>query len=1706
MNKINKPFKFLNGLIELVPFQFEKKYNEIFNKKTGFKNLEDFSKKIKKSSIAIDLSQVRWVDFGAAAQLTLFIEWLLREKIDVTIFLPLRRLSNGENRHLEELMTSSYKLYNKKKQLFEVLVKGRKNAYKYLEHIGFSEAVKCDHLKENKAKLLIEKEHDFQSEKTRNRKKDNSFEFERHNIRIIERTCKYPIDIGYKRIIQLTWVDKNGRNSFSENRIENIQEILNNAEQGIEHIDARTITDVLLHELTKNLQEHAGSKVTHALIGGVLQTTNALNPDSYLDCEKEYFRWFKDSKQKYVVIFFGDTGAGLVTTLKKSKNIPTEININSNTDIIQWSFDKWSSCKDDEPVRGTKGLYRILRIINKYEGLATIRTEDKLAGYQKGGNVESLAIKNVRTISFFPGTFLRLHLVPFKELIKLNINPLSQKVSDRKKYFWKTIYKELNSNNDSEFSLSQKAIRDEILSYPMNKGIKGTINLFIILRISTSKIETPEKQKQILNKIFTNLSLVGHPSAIAIYIIGKPYEFSQGLIESEIDSFNSIRQLKKELDGENIFDPVLILYENRQFGWIGDEERYLLDILMKVYESESNSLDLMKLARELNYSEEQITKIKQFFNVEEALAYIGEDNQIFLRFNFKDLVNYYKRKLNNSISELSKSKRLSDEYYLTPNLKIIKNWIRINEDILNFEFQNSGDINKRPIQNRFGEIIGYAIALSIIMKDMIPDLPDNLSEFKILIDNLNCEVIAHEFALFNGIPKERIIKLYEEVDVKLPRRNSIFDEKDKVLIITSIISSKESIIRSIKTILRDSAKPVVVLSLVNTAKYDNYEQESIEYIWGHKIKIISLFIQPKGLDHVIEKEPFLKYYIEPFSHKIIEVEECKKLIEKNKLNLPMELINNCESLHFNHVGVENGRHFTFYLSAKRLLEHERNLQLIIDLYVTEIDNWLKKENIHKFEIWKISHEIKHSHPADIISQKIKEKFSEKCFNIFEIQKAVTFGDVRYLLPNEYNKSKASSNVIFIDWGTMTGKTIQEVINNATFTEKSNVLLCILFNQLPRSEGTFLSKINQTAGITLKRKIKDDKYDLFDFEQIEIKTNIKIKFLYDLPLYYYEQLECPICEHRQALRDFSILLPHMDDFFHKRRQILKIKDRKITDNKPVDFYGDDATHEFSSKTIIYMFEFNLLLRQALASTHYRNEILNKIKKNSTINIREFKKQRNNSESELYAILYFLSVEIMWLQKPPLSFKSLRDDLSEIALQIVLWDVNEMGLKKGFTNKVIVRYKFAAISVLRSSDKNKFIKNVSNIFDNSFINQNPSASLTQNLFYHIHSYLKRNYHQDKEQLSNIISGLNSIILKNPEKSIMHVAVYLKYLAEQRKSDLTLRDFSIYELTKSFIQQVKDSFNPKKDGDIERDHNSVFKLFYTEIFPINLIDLINDNIKSQDLSSDSSELIYKDYFVAWLNELQLIWDSLSKVYLNGVISSHLVKMRKILNLSTFDKYSDLTKMIDLIESKDIYFGYNDEFTIKYINKIVKDPKIILNELFYKNFIEKLNEYSRLFFYYNKENPCSSCQVLGFVNQFPTDLKSEIESCSSFRKKMLKENHNIKLVVDLISDKINNTLIFAPIDLIISLFDQIFYHNVIRHLKEQNDEINIKIELKTEDKNLVVDILTYGTYPNRESKGGLNKALEEIEIFNEGKYIINKYEDSEKRYRTSITFKIWE
>ncbi len=620
----NIPVHLLKGLLNLTQEELEnklKEQEELFIEHANYQNNPSWkwTDKCISNGVFFDLSQVRWINIGAATQLTLLIEYAKKEGVEVFVALPTKILTSREQK-----ANYSYDVKHN-------ILKARKRVNSFLKVIQFDKAIKCKHIN-NSTNIWLTETYEFQDKKS-------SMNIEQFNLAFeseIEDTNTNYSQYNYKFILPLTWIDTAAEYN-PEDFEKEFSKILKNTQRGLDDIDALSLKNVILSELIKNVKDHAGDNTSHALLSiGLMPTTTLAKKNkkdeiiSYSNSmERVYIEALNKSEiENNIEIYFGDSGKGLVNDLKANyenrKNAITS-GKTGNLNILKWAFNKWSTSKTYEENRGTKGLYRINRIVNKYNGIVLIRNNDLYGGFQKGGYSTAKWIDNTKTTHYSqPGTFIQIKLCPNKESTNFN-------------------YSIKDARSDIEWEVKRYELNEESI-YSFDKWfsnletLKSDQNLFLIFQ-SDKKI----KDAEIGNFLNENLEIISrdrHPNAVVIYLAD---EIGETTIDSIIDSTNAMilkntnNVIEPEIisyNNEIVYDPVLVIGHNNKVYWYGGNQN-IINVLNELYtidiDNDVRLEDLVSFKKMNLNSQKRI--LRHFYN-DDSLVRIIDNNKI--EFHFSD--------------------------------------------------------------------------------------------------------------------------------------------------------------------------------------------------------------------------------------------------------------------------------------------------------------------------------------------------------------------------------------------------------------------------------------------------------------------------------------------------------------------------------------------------------------------------------------------------------------------------------------------------------------------------------------------------------------------------------------------------------------------------------------------------------------------------------------------------------------------------------------------------------------------------------------------------------------------------------------------------------------------------------------------------------------------------------------------------------------
>ena len=305
--------------------------------------------------LRIDLSMVESVEFSVLAQLLLIAEKACRSDAQLQVDLPIPTVAGnlpGDD---------------------EQVAQRRARCLEWLRKTGFISAIRMTHLGRPNVEI-------------RGLPDDQRADSDHATIAAQE-TQEEPTADWY---LPFRWICPATGEQLGQS--EALAAIFNGLrEMGISQRDVRLIVDAVVFELVENVAcygaEAEGTAPPHALVAARLEAPDAPQPPvrrSHLPTGS--------SASIAIRLLVGDSGSGLVPTL--SPYLPkTETSHQEDTpwasrgshaeQTILWAFERWSTSapKNMSARLGTRGLWRVLRLIQTNGGAVLVRSGEALAGY-----------------------------------------------------------------------------------------------------------------------------------------------------------------------------------------------------------------------------------------------------------------------------------------------------------------------------------------------------------------------------------------------------------------------------------------------------------------------------------------------------------------------------------------------------------------------------------------------------------------------------------------------------------------------------------------------------------------------------------------------------------------------------------------------------------------------------------------------------------------------------------------------------------------------------------------------------------------------------------------------------------------------------------------------------------------------------------------------------------------------------------------------------------------------------------------------------------------------------------------------------------------------------------------------------------------------------------------------------------------------------
>lgn len=1612
------PIHLLNELRYLVPTQFESKLLRagIYDARTGWTN------KSKDRGLLFDLSRLEWVEFGTLVQLVLLIESALMNSIAVSVALPIGSVRESE----EEWIRASAD--EATSTLIHDQVNRRRKVLDFLAHLRFEVALRPHHLGDKIKNLTILRDYDPNRwiEKEATGLAPNEADLTgANNTRL------------YQFFFPLTWLST-GDDTQTQNIAKFLAGVIGQPERGLEAIDADAISNVILYELVDNVSTHAGGS-GHALVAAWARSERSTySVEHYIDCERSYIEWLSQRQVSSVEIVVGDSGKGVPAVLTDAFQLAIgKRNLGGVSDrtakILHWAFDRWSSSRANNLRRGTRGLYRVDRVVSKYQGIVTIRAHKQMAGWDHGGLSHDEPVHATQSLSYFPGSILRCRMPSFRE----DLTPrLTQHRAPRDISFDIVRVGMITHGGISDWAV--QSLKQRLSPAQSNKPL-------CVVAI----VEGGISRKNAVEATLRRCVEIRHPGTLVIF--GLPGSWSA--IEICLESINAEHE-KQARDTESkkathfeVWDPVLVVGPQGQFGWVGANER-VKAVLDHLLNSENGRINTEALRELIPDEQLRASVLKYLWSDTNLVRFEPEGQGLELLITGAEIIGFTLKRLE-AYLELPGSRDgiLTGDAYRTPSLLLVNKWLNVEsivEKTCGYElvmFALSDRVKRELIQQQLG-LANTILADSTVSSTHQETLQKYLgASWK--------ETIPGE-AGAPVLPNARLLR-----------------DRAKVVVYCDVIAASEAVGRCLRQIRREGAEALAVVCVVDARK-DH----------GNNLRVLDMDVPViclTRLDVVIEETPGTEpLNINPITRSIEESQPLPPFKYEISHAALDGLIDTNKALHFSHIGRPIGRHFTFYLNALPIFNETRIIGAFNAAIDSALNEWRKHrgvEDSEQIEIWYPSPEPKPSEPARRFAEIIKNQRND-VQTLQTLRRVPAYGHWVFTGIN----SVTSPTVVIIDWGALTGSTVTQAARLAGEAGARFVLVCVFLSQLGRNEELFLRSLQTIRLWAVSTDVSSQsKIPLFEkAERVQKETAVMIKFLAGFPIEAYQAYECPVCQQLSRLSQEEYPTELLESFAaHQKDVRLRLRTREgVLHSDPKDF--DDRL--MASESTLWMVYFRGRLVDALASTGRRQGIKEEVDR-----LLE-KLISGEPPSEVLWLLHFLSIESQWLRRPPLYFRQLRENISQIALLVAR------------DSSVEEADRLNAIIVLRTSNKGLFAKH----FADLFLSSANSEQLIKQLLYDVFTYVNRPYHQTSRVFSPIKKGLQDVQDMVANRRILLPSPYSREITET--VDLLLMR-SEAELAKAGVRldtpvQAWAKLRTKLSPENYHPHDEVPQAILF-MLPGPEAAIIERKLAEIE-KGDSLVVPIEERVISWLQTLKEYWKTCCK-FLDFTVLPLLARLRPVLlsrdanRAMGFDVVEELLRLIDELARRAPVS--ESEFS-EFVNRVSENPREMLSRENWEKYKKTVKWFREgLLLPKSNDRPFAS-RLIEFLMSAPAVLGATVKQVYQLMIPELPEAHTVNGI-----DNVENLEIFCPETLLHDTIRELF-RNTARHLKDSTRPLNIWIESRQINDKINLTVRNDNSEISDRGGSGLQRLEDRLERFGAKLQKEPRPADGFATYRVDVEF----
>ncbi len=1152
------------------------------------------------SELELDLSRVEFADFAALARLLLLVDSAVGTGIRSTIHLPAVKPSPEETARLEDLGSRDRGLSAKFEQHLARQTLRRVNARAFMRHVGFIAALRPPHWPSGLVTV-----NDGVA-----RPGEPGDEMPARTVDRWEEDSDTPYRLG--NIFPLRWLAPMRGDELrrSELFLAVIAGFRNRV--GLAAPDARALGHAVLTELVENVAEHAArsqdDRPPMALVGAVL-----LDPLTYKTRRRDQPDQLRDladwvsGKSAVLRVIVGDAGIGLATRLGEVRaglhetsgvHIPNRA-LTPEEDTIFYAFDRWSTSGQNNAgfTRGTRGLWRVERLVRSYRGSVTVRTGNSYAGRLLTSDPRGKPVV-ADNLCHAPGTLLEISILPdssIKDPIPLPGSPQTELEEPT----LVCVHCGLNGS----LGLTPKE-QNRVDAAAKNAHNSQEV-LGLVVTVATRQGRQQLDHQGLLD-VLDAASRISNPSVPIAVVLP---DADPRLLDLAVADMTSAL----ERDGTPVWDspyaPVLLIDSHGGASWCGAPRQFLR--LLTEITRRGGSIQVAEAEALYKSFGEEAESLWRIIQDQHQLLSVHAD-RLRLRITVAGVLRALHletgAELRRQIDRGDEARGVQCGLFRTPNLRLTNRWI----DVARLTTTTVGEalppfLLARLLERELAKSGEKSNHWTVVDASGVRSrLAGDLSE------NLRLDGTYHQ--------------LSGELDVDSRADRDRLEKGHQVVILCDLISTENSARRAVAFVVGQGAEPVAILSVIDARERNEPLQQM-----NRTIPVFSLvrsnLAAPMARGALRDIDPILRCPLD-------ESQETVSLTDYEEDTFLEWCANVDGAIRLGHIQGVSDAHFSAYPNVDRLLSDATVSEYFLSA-VADAAGDLDKDL--PVSIW-------HPQPVDSYAGQLATLLAGHLSTAgFEVTSTEAIPrariGARWVYPSSFQPSRGPAQVLVLDWGAMTATTMQQLIRLAADAGAERIVAVVAISELSVEDAMALTMVCQVSGARARTAERSgDGVEPRKRGSRGRAVPVSIRFVTATSVEGFSAHSCPVCLTRARYQSDDSGLPRRlrrhADLVVGQLRLRKRDDRTGigTDLLGVAVEGAEAADYLRWRS---------LLRQALRNTAARSLLIGRVG--------EAARERGVAPWSGSVLIRLLAAEQHWMKLPPLRFTEGRELLRDVCFE-------------------------------------------------------------------------------------------------------------------------------------------------------------------------------------------------------------------------------------------------------------------------------------------------------------------------------------------------------------------------------------------------------------------------------------------------------------------------